>query len=139
MYIHQLTETADPGQGGRASYRFNITTSGDYVVKMVVDAPHTGANSVFVNVDSEPANSDTIWNIPMTQGFEERTVSWRGSDSPSAAEFAPQVFALSAGEHELIIRGSEKDACVDAISLVYLGSSPPDKTWSVLLPFVRRD
>ena len=54
------------------------------------------------------------WDIPVASGFVSQPVSWRGtgtvsSSSPSSltAQFNPKVFSLSAGTHQLIIRGRE--------------------------------
>jgi hypothetical protein len=116
-YIVQRVETTDVAMSGRASYRFHIETAGDYLVKMVVDAPDEGANSLFVNIDAEPDEPGMIWDIEVTDGFEGRTVSWRGAGTPTASEFVPQVFSLTAGEHTLIIRGREANTRVDRIQL----------------------
>lgn len=116
-FIVQPTATDDFHLSGRASYRFEITTTGDYILNMVVDAPDSGANSLFVNINGEPEDSSMIWDIEVTDGFEERTVSWRGDGSPDANEFVPKVFSLPAGQHELIIRGREGNTRIDQIRL----------------------
>jgi len=122
-HISQSVET-DPTAGGRASYRFNLTSAGDYIVKAIVDAANLGSNSFFVNIDGEPVSPDMIWDIGLTNGFEERTVSWRGSGTPEANEFVPKIWSLSAGEHELIIRGRERDTLIDRISIVKTTQTP---------------
>jgi hypothetical protein len=48
-----------------------------------------------------------IWDIDVTNGFEERIVSWRGKGDVDNDEFKPMVFKLTAGEHKLIIVGRE--------------------------------
>lgn len=116
-YVSQPIETDDPALGVRASYRFTITTPGDYVVKALLDAPDSGSNSVFIDIDSEPTSPTLIWDIEITDGFQERIASWRGSGTPDANEFVPKVFTLSAGEHRLIIRGREMDIRLDRISV----------------------
>jgi hypothetical protein len=116
-YIAQSIETSDPSQGGRAAYRFSITTPGNYVIKAVVNAADLGSNSVFVNIDAEPTNPTMIWDVPVTKGFQERTVSWRGNGSATADQFVPKVFTLSAGQHTLIIRGREANCRIDRISI----------------------
>jgi len=116
-YVSQSIWVDDPSSGGRASYWFIITTPGNYVVKAVVDAPNDGSDSFFVNVDSEPVGPAMIWDIDLTSGFEERSVSWRGSDTYDAGDFAFKVFSLSAGEHELIIRGREGHTRLDRVAV----------------------
>lgn len=136
-YVSQSVWTEqDPASGGRASYQFSMANPGDYVIKAVVDAPNSGNNSFFVNVDGEPVDPTMIWDIELTDGFEERTVSWRGSGTYDANEFVPKVFTLSAGQHELIIRGREANTRLDQVSVEAL---PPGPLPSIIyLPLVCR-
>ena len=47
------------------------------------------------------------------------TVSWRGNgnDGPASGQYAPKVFTLSAGPHELIIRGREANTTIGTITI----------------------
>jgi len=110
--------------GGQAVYTFNVSTAGNYVVSALVNAPSKDNNSFFVNIDAQPTDPTMIWDIPVTTGFVSQTVSWRGngtasSTSPSGltAQFAPKVFSLSAGAHQLIIRGREGLTEVETITI----------------------
>lgn len=114
-YIVQHEEIDEPVLSGRASYKFTITTPGDYLVTAIVDAPDQGANSVLINIDGEPNDPEMTWDIRLTDGFQERTASWRGADNTFLP--APQVFTLASGEHELIIRGIEGNVRLDRIRL----------------------
>jgi hypothetical protein len=116
-YVYQVIHTPDPSQGGKAVYRFYLPAPGNYVIRAVIDAPNNGANSFFVNIDAEPVSPDMIWDVPLTSGFEERTVSWRGSGSPDQSEFIPKFFPLFSGEHELVIRGRESKTKLDKLSI----------------------
>ena len=117
-YVYQSTQTTDPSVAGKASYRFNIDNAEDYIIKMVVDAEDGSDNSLFVNIDSEPSSPTMIWDIePLTTGFEERSVSWRGSGTYDKNEFVPKIFSLTEGEHELIIRGRESYTLIDSITI----------------------
>jgi len=69
-----------------------------------------------------------IWDIDITSGFEERTVSWRGSGTYDANEFVPKVFSLSAGEHELIVRGREGDTRLDQVRVAAFLAVTPTPT-----------
>ena len=100
-------EQTEVAEGGKAIYNFAITNAGDYVIKATVNAPDESSNSFFVNVDSQPEDPLTIWDIDVTSGFEERTVNWRGNGGSGSSEFDPKVFKLSAGAHKLIIMGRE--------------------------------
>ena len=110
---------------GRAVYGFTITNAGNYLVSAMVDAPDTGADSLYVNVDAEPTDPTMIWDIPVTVGVERRTVAWRGAGSPTAPDFSPKVFALSAGVHRLIIRGREPGVRLQTIEITRDASGGP--------------
>jgi hypothetical protein len=108
--------------GGRAVYTFNVATGGVYTVSALVNAPKNNADTFYVNIDGEPTDPMMIWNIPHTSGFASRTVSWQG-DSRSG-EFDPQIFSLSAGPHQLIVRGREANVQLGDITISPLESLP---------------
>jgi hypothetical protein len=97
---------------GRAAYDFTISTPGDYIVSALVNAPNNGADSFYVNIDSEPTDPFMIWDIPATTGFTNRTVTWEG-----LAGSSPTIFKLSAGTHQLIIRGREANTQLQTITI----------------------
>jgi hypothetical protein len=99
--------------GGRAVYTFRVPASGNYLLVGTVNAPTSSENSLFVSINGEPADPYEIWDIPVTTGYEAREVSWRGNGTSDANEFAPKVFALSAGEHSLIVIGREPNVSLD--------------------------
>jgi hypothetical protein len=112
-YVSQTVDVSSNGQagvtnGGRAVYAFNISTAGNYTVSASVNAPNSASKSVWVNMDVLPTDPTMIWDVyPYTSGLENRTVSWRGGGTATNNQFAPQVFTLSAGTHQLIIVGRE--------------------------------
>jgi hypothetical protein len=59
-----------------------------------------------------------IWDIPLTSGFETRTMSRRGSGTYDNNQYMPQVFNLSAGPHQLILRGREANALLRDLTVV---------------------
>jgi len=97
-------------------------------VDVEVDAPDVSRNSFYVNVDGEPSTPMMIWDVPITKGFEKRAASWRGRGTEDSNEFVPRVFALTAGEHELIVRGREGETRFDRISLERFVPPPPTST-----------
>ncbi|HEU5070023.1 MAG TPA: choice-of-anchor Q domain-containing protein [Verrucomicrobiae bacterium] len=122
--IGQSVQTVDPTLGGQAVFSFYITNAGNYVIQAVVSAPNDANNSFFVNVDGQPVDPTMIWDIPLTSGFEQRIVSWRGSGSDGNNEFVPAVFNLTAGAHQLIVRGREAYVSLQSVAILnYL--SPP--------------
>jgi hypothetical protein len=117
-YIYQTIQTTVVADGGRAALNFIITNAGTYAIQAMVNAPETSANSFFLNMDAEPQAPTMIWDIfPCTLGFEPRLVSWRGSGTDTNNQFAPQVFNLSAGAHQLIIRGREANAQLQSMTI----------------------
>jgi hypothetical protein len=105
-YISQ-PETTDVESGGKAVFNFTIPTPGNYVLKGMVNAEDDSSNSFYLNIDAQPEDPLTIWDFEVTQGFEERPVSWRGNGDGSNDEFNPKVFKLSAGAHKLNVAGRE--------------------------------
>ena len=65
-----------------------------------------------------------IWDIPVCSTLTRRTVAWRGNGNgaPASSQYAPKMFALSAGPHQLIIRGREGNVTLGAITII---AAPP--------------
>lgn len=105
--------------GGEATYNFNIVNAGNYLVSAMVIAPSEAQNSFYVNIDSEPLDPLMIWDVPTSSTLTFQTVSWRGKGSgdPASSQFIPEVFTLSAGTHQLIIRGREANTTLGTISI----------------------
>src|SRR6266487_6145807 len=59
----------DLAGGGRAIFSFTLTNAGTYALICSVNASNTEANSIYVDIDREPQDPQTIWNIPVTTGF----------------------------------------------------------------------
>ena len=105
--------------GGLAVYGFDVVNGGNYLVSALVNAPTETINSFYVNIDAEPTDPVMIWDIPVGPGLVSRTVSWRGNgtEDPASAQYSPKVFTLSAGTHQLIIRGREANTTLGTISI----------------------
>jgi hypothetical protein len=116
-YIYQPFQT-NLANAGRAAYSFSITAAGSYVIRTMVNAPGDGANSFFLNIDAEPQDPYMIWDIPITAGFEQRVVTWRGNGTFDNNEFVPKVFDLTQGPHQLIIRGREANTLLQSMTLM---------------------
>src|SRR5262245_11437240 len=116
-YLYQPEVRAELGEGGKAIYRFTITNAGEYVIHAVVSAPGEDANSFFLNIDAQPEDPMTIWDVDPTSGFEERVVSWRGDGGDGSDQFAPKRFKLEAGKHQLFIFGREPDTQLKSLSI----------------------
>ena len=93
------------------------------MVRALVSASSLTGNSFYVNIDAEPEDPVMSWDInPVTSGFEQRLVSWRGNGTAEANQFVPQVFQLTAGTHQLIIRGREPNTFLQWLSILRLSA-----------------
>jgi hypothetical protein len=118
--------------GGKAVYTFNVAAAGSYVVSVLVNAPSTDNNSLFFNIDAQPTDPLMIWDVPVTTGFTSQTGSWRGNGTASTtsasgmtAQYAPAIFSLSAGTHQLTIRGREGNCQLGTITITPYGANTP--------------
>jgi hypothetical protein len=123
-YISQSVQTTDPTTGGQAVFTFTITNTGDYIIQALVNAPNSANNSLFVNVDAQPSSPTMIWDIPVTSGFEQRIVSWRGNGTDVNNQFVPAVYNLSAGVHQFIIRGREANTQLQSLAILWWLPAP---------------
>lgn len=117
--ILQTVQTAVTN-GGRAAFAFTINAPGPYRLMAVVDAPAEDANSFYVNIDSEPPDPGTLWEIPVTNGFATHRVCTQES-----GKGLPKIFQLPAGNHRLIIRGRNANTRLAHLSLVQARPAPP--------------
>jgi hypothetical protein len=117
-YVVQSGENDDPALGGSARFTFT-NYAGVFKVKVSTDAPNTGANSAFVNIETEPTTPDMIWDVvTLTSGFEDRYVSWRGpTGSPTEPDVSLKTWTLAGGTNTLIIRGREANMKLATITL----------------------
>ena len=111
---------------GTAVFNFTVATAGNYEIQALVDAPNTSANSFAVNIDGAPQDPAMIWDIlPITSGFQQRIVNWRGSGTANSDQFVPKVFGLSAGAHQIYFKGEEPGTALAIITLLQVIPSPP--------------
>jgi hypothetical protein len=88
-----------------------------------VDSPTFGERSFYVNIDVEPSDPYMIWEVPISYGFTTQTVGWQGNGACITPQFSPVVFNLTAGAHQLIVRGRDSYVKLDRISLVPMPSA----------------
>ena len=123
-YIVLPGDQAELTNGGKAVFNFSVTNAGNYVIETLVNAPDESSNSFFLNIDADPVDPDMIWDVPVTAGFEKRTVSLRGNGDSSTDQFTPKVFKLDTGTHNLIIIGREPGTLLKSLSI---HPAPADK------------
>lgn len=129
-YISQTVQTTGVNNGGSATFAFTITTAGDYVIQALVNAPNSGANSFYINIDSQPQDPTMIWDVTLTSGFEQRLISWRGNGTDTANQFVPKVFTLTAGMHQLLVIGREANTQLSSLSILQI--PPPPQNLHIL-------
>ena len=116
-YLTQLGERTDGTDGGWVVFPFTLTNAGEYVIYGTVRATDEESNSFFLNIDEVPEDPTMIWDIVVTDKFEEQVVNWRGTGASGSDEFDPKVFTLAAGRHRLIIYGREPNAQLMSLSI----------------------
>ena len=118
-YFYQPLPSIGNTSGGTATYNVTVTNAGNYEIQALVYAPNINANSFLVNVDGQPQNPNMIWDImPVTSGFEQRLVCWRGATgSENNDSIVPVVFNLSAGTHQIVFVGREPGTGMASFSL----------------------
>ncbi len=114
--VRQDVQTVGATLGGKAAYAFSVTNSGAYTLSALVNAPSEGANSIYVQIDANPTDLQW-WDIPVTAGFEMRTMAWKGETNAHS-------FSLTVGQHTLIIRGREAMTQLDRIALTPVVIAP---------------
>jgi hypothetical protein len=110
--------TTGVAAGGSAVYQISNSIPGNYLFTVWVKAPDTNSNSFYVNVDSQPTDPTMIWNVPVSTALLPRVVTWQG-----ISDTAPKIFFLSAGTHQIIIRGREANTQLQAL---WISSAPFD-------------
>ena len=110
--------TTDLTNGGRAVYNFVLADEGDFQIVALVNAPSLTENSFYLNIDGEPQDPEMTWDIlPPSVGYEDRQLSWLGNGTADADEIVPKVFHLTAGTHQLILRGREGNTQLDRFTI----------------------
>ena len=109
---------------GRAVYEFVVTNSGSFVLQGFVNAPAGDANSLVVNVDAEPDDPAMIWDIPVSPGFTNQLISWRGERTPGSILISRKVFTLSQGKHQIILRGHSGNVQLARITVLRIPAAP---------------
>jgi hypothetical protein len=107
---------------GEAFYNFTIDIPGSYVVSASLNAPSDAENSLYINVDADPTGSLMIWDIPVTSAFTNLTATWRGNATSGPPQFSPKVFNLTAGAHQLYVRGREPNVQLQSFTISPAGA-----------------
>jgi chaperonin cofactor prefoldin len=123
--IRQSIDTqGNLSSSGQAALNFSVPEDGDYGIICMVNAPSPSSNSFLVDVDAPPTDPTMIWDIPITNGFESRVVSWRGSGSVEKSEFVPKLFRLNKSVHQLVIYGRHPNVRLEGVSIIGAPGAP---------------
>lgn len=121
--ISQPSETTI-GNGGTATYWFNVTNAGNYRLLCNLAATDPSYNSVWLNVDSSPTNDAQIFDMPIVADYSSNVpVVWRGGDGSTftyeTATISPKTWTnLTAGVHKLYVIGREANASLSNFTFV---------------------
>jgi hypothetical protein len=122
-YVFQAVGT-NLAARGRAVYDITVSQPGSYVILATISSPEH-ASSLAVNIGAEPTAPTMIWDIPASQGFTNRTVTWRGDGATTNTLPRRKVFNLSPGPHQIIFRGGDPvGARLDRFSVARIPAPP---------------
>ncbi|MEN8779826.1 MAG: fibronectin type III domain-containing protein, partial [Desulfobacterales bacterium] len=93
------------GSDGYATYTFQVTSPGNYVVWGRVLASNGKSDSFFVSMDG---NADSLWDVVQSTSW-----TWDKVNNRNGAD--PVVYNLAAGTHTLIIKQREMETKLDGI------------------------
>ena len=93
------------GSDGYATYTFQVTSPGNYVVWGRVLASNGESDSFFVSMDG---NADSLWDVVQSSSW-----IWDKVNNRNGAD--PVVYNLAAGTHTLIIKQREMETKLDGI------------------------
>ena len=109
---------------GHAVFSFQLDKAGSYAIRATVNASAPKPGSFLVDIDSEPTQLEMTWDLAHTSGFEPHLITWRGNGTAAQPQFRPKVFHLSAGQHQLILQGTEAGAQVQGLAILALPPPP---------------
>lgn len=112
-----FVQTVNTGatNGGRAEFTFTLPAPTNCTVAIETKAESPEANTIYVNVDAEPAHPENRWEIPISPGFHRYFVP--------ASVFGKTSLELGSGSHRLLIRGCEAGVWVSRV-FIYTGEAP---------------
>lgn len=116
-YYSQAVQTIDLSTGGYARYRFTLTNAGEYTISAIFTNITDSANSVGIDIDSEPTSPTAIWDQPTNILSGKIYASWRGTGTDKIPEVSLKTWTLSPGIHTAIIRGREAYAKFSIVSI----------------------
>jgi YVTN family beta-propeller protein len=109
--------TTGPTSPNRASLAFNVAQAGQYKIEAMVLAPSSSQNSLYIEVDNQPA-SGFVWEMPVSASYQDDFVN----DTSTATD--PVLVSLSAGNHTVQIIHREAGTRLDWMKLVLVTSDP---------------
>lgn len=118
--VYQPDDTQGyPDLGGRLTFSFVPSNSGEYKVKLGMKAVEAFENSVYVNFETDPPSDPTsIFDAPTAPGYATNYVGWRGTGTFEAPEIPLKTWSLVGGTtNKLVIRGREKNFFINHVTV----------------------
>ncbi len=121
QYVHAPNGSGDqwngPNASRKASYCFNVATSGTYRIKTKVHSADTNSDSFYVQVDGAPVTG-RIWDTLINTTYASDFVNDRGVADPVEVQ-------LPTGPHTVTVFVREDGARLDTIQLDLVNTGPP--------------
>lgn len=119
-WIYSDWQTIVPSPVGMASYTFQITETGYYLVTLYAKTPSGANNSIYLNIDdpnfTEP---EMVWDMPVSTEWTSMTSSWRGNGTFEHSQYSPKTWFLTEGQHILYVGSREAGALIDSITMSF--------------------
>jgi hypothetical protein len=103
-----VVRQANDNTAGLATYPFNISEAGSYLVWGLVSTASANDDSFFIRMDNGP---NQVWTADLTAG------AFKWDVAATAANGTPLRFNLTAGAHTLQIREREDGARLDIVAV----------------------
>lgn len=116
----QASSQLNFAQSGRAEYAFVLTNGGDFVLRALVATPTNRPGKLYINIDAEPVEAQTLWSIPPAAGFTNRFIAWQADEQTQNRT----VFRLSSGPHALIVRSQDPEVRLRSFSILQIPGAP---------------
>src|SRR5690242_1593100 len=92
------------------------------------------ADSLCVIFDAAPTDPTMIWDLPVNSSATSQYISLRGNGTSTSSQYSPKVFTLSAGTHQLIVRGREPNTQLGTITISPKSTTPTPPSIALTSP-----
>ena len=120
----------DSASKGNVAYTFDVPTTDDYILKVMVKAIEGDKDSFFVVESTDTIkNPYNVYDVARSTTFIDDVVSLRGDTGTfSEAEYDPAVWHLTAGNHTIEFHARESNTLLDEVRLEKFQGNPSSCT-----------